>query len=92
MKSTGLPFMLKMLVIDNYDSFTYNLVQMFRFFPLDITVRRNDRVTLEEIELLSPDYLVISPGPGRPSEGPACPWIYGRSSITPRRRTWTYRS
>jgi len=60
--------MQKMLVIDNYDSFTYNLVQMFRSFPLDISVRRNDRISLEEIELLCPDYLVISPGPGRPSD------------------------
>ncbi|MEW6077268.1 MAG: aminodeoxychorismate/anthranilate synthase component II [Thermodesulfobacteriota bacterium] len=58
----------KLLMIDNYDSFTYNLVQLFLGFDLDITVRRNDRVTIEEIELMQPDYLVISPGPKAPQQ------------------------
>jgi anthranilate synthase component 2 len=58
----------KLLMIDNYDSFTYNLVQLFLAFDLDITVRRNDCVTIEEIERLRPDYLVISPGPRAPQQ------------------------
>jgi anthranilate synthase component 2 len=58
----------KLLMIDNYDSFTYNLVQLFLGFDLDIKVRRNDRVTIEEIERIRPDYLVISPGPRTPAQ------------------------
>jgi len=57
----------KLLVIDNYDSFTYNLVQLFRRFDLDITVFRSDRITLKEAERLAPDYLLISPGPKYPA-------------------------
>ena len=59
--------MAKLLVIDNYDSFTYNLVQMFRHYNLEIQVYRNDMVTLEQIEALKPDYVLISPGPKDPS-------------------------
>ncbi|MEZ4528587.1 MAG: aminodeoxychorismate/anthranilate synthase component II [Desulfobacterales bacterium] len=55
-----------LLVIDNYDSFTYNLVQMFRQYELDIRVCRSDRITLEEAEELRPDYILISPGPKDP--------------------------
>jgi anthranilate synthase component 2 len=58
----------KLLVIDNYDSFTYNLVQMFMAYDLDIHVHRCDRITLDEAGCLAPDYLVISPGPGNPSQ------------------------
>lgn len=54
------------LVIDNYDSFTFNLVQYFGEFETDIQVHRNDEITLPEIEDLAPDYIVISPGPGAP--------------------------
>jgi len=54
------------LVIDNYDSFTYNLVQYLGELGEDVVVYRNDKVTLEEIEALSPERIVISPGPGRP--------------------------
>ncbi|MBL7178784.1 MAG: aminodeoxychorismate/anthranilate synthase component II [Desulfobacterales bacterium] len=56
----------KLLVIDNYDSFTYNLVQMFRYYDLDIHVFRSDMITLEQIEALNPDYVTISPGPKDP--------------------------
>ncbi|MBN1601030.1 MAG: aminodeoxychorismate/anthranilate synthase component II [Chitinispirillaceae bacterium] len=56
-----------LLVIDNYDSFTYNLVQMFRHYPLEISVFRADKITVEEVEQRSPDYIVVSPGPKDPS-------------------------
>jgi anthranilate synthase/aminodeoxychorismate synthase-like glutamine amidotransferase len=54
------------LLIDNYDSFTYNLAQYFGELGAEVAVHRNDRITLEEIEALKPSHLVISPGPGRP--------------------------
>jgi anthranilate synthase component 2 len=54
------------LVIDNYDSFTYNLVQYLGELGAVLEVRRNDHVTVEEIATLGPDRIVISPGPGRP--------------------------
>jgi len=54
------------LVIDNYDSFTYNLVQYLGELGADIRVRRNDQVTVGEVEAMAPDQIVISPGPGRP--------------------------
>ncbi len=53
-------------MIDNYDSFTYNLVQYFGQLGSEVKVIRNDRVTVEEIEQWQPDGIVISPGPGRP--------------------------
>ncbi len=56
------------LVIDNYDSFTYNLVQYFGELGADVVIRRNDQVTLEEVETLRPDRICISPGPGTPLE------------------------
>lgn len=56
-----------LLVIDNYDSFTYNLVQMFMLYDLDIQVFRSDRLSLETAERLAPDYLLISPGPRDPA-------------------------
>ncbi len=59
---------MKILVIDNYDSFTYNLVQMIGKFSEDIIVKRNDKVSLEEIEEINPDKIVISPGPGVPKD------------------------
>lgn len=57
-----------LLMIDNYDSFTYNLVQYFGELGQQVIVKRNDEVSLAEIERLSPDYLVISPGPCTPKE------------------------
>jgi len=58
--------MAKLLVIDNYDSFTYNLVQMFRGYPVAVEVRRADAVTVAGIAALAPDYLVVGPGPRDP--------------------------
>ncbi len=55
-------------MIDNYDSFTYNLVQYFGELGQEVTVFRNDEITIKEIDRLSPDYLVISPGPCTPNE------------------------
>ena len=55
-----------MLIIDNYDSFTYNLVQYFGELGVQLTVRRNDQITLSEIAELKPDRICISPGPGTP--------------------------
>ena len=57
-----------LLVIDNYDSFTYNLVQYFGELGADPVVRRNDAITLEEVEQLRPERIVISPGPGTPAD------------------------
>ncbi|HID00829.1 MAG TPA: aminodeoxychorismate/anthranilate synthase component II [Piscirickettsiaceae bacterium] len=57
-----------LLMIDNYDSFTYNLVQYFGELGQKVEVYRNDQITLAEIERLKPDYLVISPGPCTPNE------------------------
>ncbi len=56
----------RMLLIDNYDSFTYNLVQAFAAMGADVMVYRNDAITVEEGLALLPTHLVISPGPGRP--------------------------
>lgn len=59
---------MKILVIDNYDSFTYNLVQLIGNFVDDIVVKRNDEISLNDINEINPDKIVISPGPGRPEE------------------------
>lgn len=56
------------LVIDNYDSFTYNLVQYFGELGEEVTVVRNDQKTIEELKALQPDYVVLSPGPCTPNE------------------------
>ncbi len=56
------------LIIDNYDSFTYNLVQYLGQLGEDLAVYRNDSITVEKIKKLKPKQIVISPGPGRPSE------------------------
>jgi anthranilate synthase/aminodeoxychorismate synthase-like glutamine amidotransferase len=56
------------LVIDNYDSFTYNLVQYLGELGADVRVRRNDEVTVEEVEAMHPEKILISPGPGRPED------------------------
>jgi len=57
-----------LLVIDNYDSFTYNLVQYFGELGADPQVKRNDAITPDEVENMKPQKIVISPGPGRPEE------------------------
>ena len=56
------------LVLDNYDSFTYNLVQYFGELGAELIVRRNDQTSIEEIEQLHPEKICISPGPGTPDE------------------------
>lgn len=57
-----------LLMIDNYDSFTYNLVQYFGELKQEVIVKRNDQITLNEISDMNPDYLVISPGPCTPND------------------------
>lgn len=59
---------MKILVIDNYDSFTYNLVQLLGSFDCKILVRRNDEINIAEIKRINPDKIIISPGPGRPED------------------------
>jgi len=58
----------RMLLIDNYDSFTYNLVQAFAAHGADVMVYRNDAITVDDALALEPTHLVISPGPGRPED------------------------
>lgn len=60
------------LVIDNYDSFVYNLVQYLGEFEKEIIVKRNDKINLSEIRRIKPQKIVISPGPGRPQEAGIC--------------------
>jgi anthranilate synthase/aminodeoxychorismate synthase-like glutamine amidotransferase len=57
-----------LLIIDNYDSFTYNLVQYFGVLGCDVVVKRNDEITVAEIDALDPERICISPGPGRPED------------------------
>lgn len=57
------------LVIDNYDSFTYNLVQLMGELGAELCVVRNDQITLDEVRALRPSHIVISPGPGTPDDG-----------------------
>jgi len=57
-----------LLMIDNYDSFTYNLVQYLGELNVEVVVRRNDQVTLDEVEAMAPSQIVISPGPATPNE------------------------
>jgi anthranilate synthase/aminodeoxychorismate synthase-like glutamine amidotransferase len=59
------------LLVDNYDSFTYNLAHQFGELGAEVVVRRNDEITPDEAEGLSPSHLVISPGPGRPEDAGA---------------------
>ena len=59
--------MAKLLVIDNFDSFTFNLVQMFRLYPLNIFVYRNNDISVSQAQEISPDYILISPGPKDPA-------------------------
>lgn len=60
------------LLIDNYDSFSYNLYQLIGELQSDIKVIRNDEKTVEEIQALSPDRIILSPGPGRPEDAGIC--------------------
>jgi len=60
------------LLIDNYDSFTHNLFQLFAPMYADVKVVRNDRITLDEISALQPKAVILSPGPGRPEDAGVC--------------------
>lgn len=60
------------LLIDNYDSFTYNLYQYFGELGEEITVIRNDRLTIDDIKQLNPEAIILSPGPGRPEKAGIC--------------------
>ena len=64
--------MTRTLVIDNYDSFTYNLVHFLGELGADIIVRRNDKITLDEIAVMAPGAIVLSPGPCTPNEAGIC--------------------
>ena len=60
------------LLVDNYDSFSYNLYQLIGSFDEDIKVIRNDELTADEVLDLNPDVIVISPGPGKPEDAGIC--------------------
>jgi anthranilate synthase/aminodeoxychorismate synthase-like glutamine amidotransferase len=60
------------LLIDNYDSFTYNLAHLFGELGAEVIVRRNDEIDPDEAERLAPSHLILSPGPGRPAAAGAC--------------------
>ncbi len=69
------------LLIDNYDSFTYNLAHLFQELGADVVVRRNNEISPDEAETLSPSHLVVSPGPGRPEEAGVTLEILRRLSV-----------
>ena len=73
------------LLIDNYDSFSYNLYQLIGAINPDIKVIRNDEMTLEEIENLAPEQIILSPGPGKPCDSGICtkviPYFAGKIPI-----------
>ena len=56
------------LLVDNYDSFTYNLVHLLQELGAEVVVRRNDEIDADEAESMAPSHLVVSPGPGRPQQ------------------------
>jgi anthranilate synthase/aminodeoxychorismate synthase-like glutamine amidotransferase len=70
------------LLVDNYDSFTYNLVHLFQELGEEVVVRRNDEIDAAEAERLAPSHLVISPGPGRPEDSGATVEIVRRLAPT----------
>jgi anthranilate synthase/aminodeoxychorismate synthase-like glutamine amidotransferase len=70
------------LLVDNYDSFTYNLVHLFEELGAEVLVRRNDEVDADEAEQLAPSHLVVSPGPGRPGDSGASVEIVRRLAPT----------
>ena len=69
---------MRLFLIDNYDSFTYNLFQYFSELGAEVAVRRNDRFELDEIDDLGTDAIVISPGPGRPADAGLSPRVIDR--------------
>jgi anthranilate synthase/aminodeoxychorismate synthase-like glutamine amidotransferase len=70
------------LLIDNYDSFTYNLAHLFGELGAEVVVRRNDAIDDDEAERLAPEHLVVSPGPGLPTDAGATKAILGRLAPT----------
>lgn len=68
------------LLIDNYDSFSYNLVQLAGSINPDIKVVRNDQITVEDIEALNPSHMILSPGPGYPKDAGICEDVVRRIS------------
>ena len=70
------------LLVDNYDSFTYNLVHLFQELGAEVVVRRNDEIDADAAERLAPSHLVVSPGPGRPGSSGATVEIVRRLSPT----------
>jgi anthranilate synthase/aminodeoxychorismate synthase-like glutamine amidotransferase len=72
------------LLVDNYDSFTYNLAHLFGELGSEVVVRRNDEIDADEAERLAPSHLVVSPGPGRPeAAGATCGVIDRLAATTP---------
>src|SRR5512133_259408 len=71
---------MRLLMVDNYDSFTYNLVHLFAELGAEVVVRRNDAITPDEADELAPSHLVVSPGPGRPEAAGASIAILERLS------------
>src|ERR1700728_164497 len=63
---------MKIILLDNYDSFTYNLLHYISELGADVTVFRNDKITVAEIAAMKPDGIVISPGPGTPQQSGIC--------------------
>ena len=75
---------MRVLVVDNYDSFTYNLVHLLEELGAEVVVRQSDEVTVAEARALNPDRLVVSPGPGRPADaGRSVELILGLGTNTP---------
>src|SRR5687767_3983195 len=70
------------LVIDNYDSFTYNLVQYLGELGAEVRVRRNNAISVGEISVMAPDQILISPGPGRPEDAGITPDVIRRFGPT----------
>lgn len=60
------------LVIDNYDSFTYNLVNLLKTISKDVSVHRNDKIDVKDIQKIEPSHILLSPGPGRPENSGVC--------------------
>lgn len=60
------------VLIDNYDSFTYNLYQLLGAYEEEIVVLRNDKVTIQELEEMKPKAIILSPGPGKPEDAGIC--------------------
>ena len=71
-REAGAPARARVTVIDNYDSFTFNLVQYLLELGADVTVYRNDGVSVQEVRAQTPTHLLLSPGPGRPSDSGVC--------------------